>query len=179
CGSDTDGESHVGADRAPLVCAVHYLAWSVASQPPPGVSGDAVPARRYRRLLFWQAAPIQKVAEFLGNNRRMDRIFVAGSCLVKLVELVVKLLASGSDLGHPPIVFHGGHGIGQCLERGFLTTDDADIDREVAPDILGARVDPDVFGVGPEREFPNCGHAMLTDEYDYIGARQSRGSSVG
>src|SRR5262249_35651823 len=122
---------------------------------------------------------IQEVTEFLCNDGRMNSILVTGSGLVHYVELVVKLLASRSDFSDPGIMFHSRRVLAESLERCFLTTDNADVDREVPPDIFGARIDSNVLCIRAKSEFADCRHAMLADEDHDVGAGQGGWSGIG
>src|SRR5215475_11901749 len=169
----------VWADRAVLIRAVQNLARTVSAQPAANVPGDAVPAGDERRLFFGQLATVHKIAQLFGDHRRVNGVGVAHAlCIVSFV-FVLELLPRRPDLGHPRFALHRRQTVGDGFERRLFATDHADVYRQVAAYVFGARIDADVFRVRPEGEFADRRHAILADQHDDIGAGQSARRGVG
>ena len=96
-----------------------------------------------------------------------------------LLVLRLELGPCGRHLGHPRLVSHPRHGVGQRLERGPLVADDPEFDRQVPADVLGGRVNPDIFRIRPEGELAQRRHAILTHQQHQIRAGQRAGRRIG
>ena len=99
--------------------------------------------------------------------------------LVVLRVLSLEVGPRRRHFGDPRLVPQAGDGVGQRLERRPFVADDAQIDRQIAADVLGRRIDADVFRVGTERELALRRHAVLPDQQHEIGAGQRARRRVG
>ena len=176
---DADRVADIRTDGAVLVSAVHDLAGPIAAQPAAHVAGDAVAARGDRRLLLaaacrdrgsrrvpWRSPP--------DARRRCSR---ARSCSTRAFWSSNFLRAAAISAIQASCV-HRRHRVGERLERRPLAADDADVDRQVAADVLGRLIDADVARVGTERELADRRHAVLADQHHDVGAGQRAGAAL-
>ena len=178
-GGDADGVADVGTDRAVLIGAVHDLTRPEARAARGARSGrcrsrprrpSSAPSAACRdtgnRRAPWRSPP---------GARRRCRSTRSGSTRRSDPRTCVRAAAISAT--HASCVRRGtASASASSAARSQLTM--PEIDRDVAPDVLGRLIDADVLRIRSERELADRRHAVLADEDHQVGARQRRRRGV-